>query len=141
MNATPVDAEDDARAESPTSFLPLVVCVAGILILPFVVATFLPASAAGWSVLGIFTVLTLACGAWFGALTTPTWWFPVGVGVAFWIAKALYFQDGTFLYSVLFALLAGFGTLITGHNKLDLDDEEEIEGEPAGEVERGDMDA
>lgn len=143
MDETTTNAETDGQAGSKLAFLPLIICTLGILVVPYLIAIFVPAAAAGWTVIGVFAVLTLGSGVFFGALTAPTWWFPLIIGVVFLVAKALYFQEGTFLYAVLFALLSGFGTLITGHGKLDLDDEEESGSSetPKGEVKHGNLEA
>ena len=115
---------ETAPEESKFAALPLIICIVGMLVSPYLIATFVPDASAGWTALGIFFVLTLGGGLWFGAIHKPTWWFPVAAGVSFMVARALYFQDGLFLYALGFALLAGLGTLLTGAGKLDLDDEE-----------------
>src|SRR5699024_148849 len=105
----PPSDPEASRRNSRFDPIPLILCIAGMLISPFFVATFVPESSAGWTVLGIFFVLALGTGLWFGAITKPTWWFPVAVGVAFMATRALYFQDGLFLYALGFAALAGVG--------------------------------
>ena len=141
-----VSEEQDASTEdSKLAFIPFILCIVGMLVSPYLVAIFAPEASAGWTVLGIFFVLTLGGGLWFGAIHKPTWWFPVAVGVAFMVSRALYFQEGLFLYTVGFALLAGLGTLLTGASKLDLDDEEDSEDdaekELPEEVKRGEVGA
>src|SRR5699024_12522863 len=93
----PSDSEASGR-NSKFAPIPLILCIAGMLISPFFVATFVPEASAGWTVLGIFFVLALGTGLWFGAITKPTWWFPVAVGVPFMATRALYFYDGRVLY-------------------------------------------
>ena len=146
-------AADKSQRTSTWAAIPLILCIAGMLVSPYLIATFVPENIAGWSVLGTFLVLSLGCGIWFGALSIPTWWFPLGIGVTFMIAQALYFQEGLFLYAVGFAVLAGLGTLITGVGKLDLDDKDdgqvahnggdnnEDDSESREEVERGEVGA
>lgn len=157
MNDTAAKETSPTKPESQSAvvYVPLILCVVGMLLSPLAIAHLTPAAAAGWWVLGIFAAVTLVCGLWFGAVTTPTWWFPVTVGIGFLVTGWLYFQGGVFLYGVGFALLAGLGTLLTGANKLDLDDEEqdskteeaeelgelEAAGESVEEVPRGNMDS
>ena len=131
----PSDSEASGR-NSKFAPIPLILCIAGMLISPFFVATFVPEAAAGWTVLGIFFVLALGTGVWFGAITKPTWWFPVTVGVAFMLTRALYFQDGLFLYALGFAALAGVGTLLSGARKLELDDDDASAVDKFKEVDR-----
>lgn len=120
---------------SNIAFIPIVLAIVGMLVSPYLVATFAPAASAGWVVLAIFFVLSLGSGLWFGAVHKPTWWFPIAVGVGFMVARALYFQEGLFLYTAGFALLAGVGTLLTGAGKLD-DSSDPVDAE---EVDRGEM--
>ncbi|HHT59467.1 MAG TPA: hypothetical protein GXZ83_07275 [Corynebacterium stationis] len=136
----PSDSEASGR-NSKFAPIPLILCIAGMLISPFFVATFVPEAAAGWTVLGIFFVLALGTGVWFGAITKPTWWFPVAVGVAFMLTRALYFQDGLFLYALGFAALAGVGTLLSGAGKLELDDDDASAVDKFKEVEHGEVGA
>lgn len=139
--APEVSEEQDASTEdSKLAFIPFILCIVGMLVSPYLVALFAPAASAGWTVLGIFFVLTLGGGLWFGSLDKPTWWFPVAVGIAFMVSRALYFQEGLFLYTVGFALLAGLGTLLTGAGKLDLD-EDDAEDDLPEEVKRGEVGA
>ena len=126
-------APDKPQQTSTWAAIPLILCIAGMLVSPYLIATFVPENIAGWSVLGTFLVLALGCGIWFGALSTPTWWFPLAIGVTIMIAQALYFQEGLFLYAVGFAVLAGLGTLITGVGKLDLDDKDDGQDAHNGE--------
>ena len=123
MSETTPEVSEDSKL----AFIPFVLCIVGMLVSPYLVALFAPEASAGWSVLGIFFVLTLGGGLWFGAIHKPTWWFPVAVGIAFMVSRALYFQEGLFLYTVGFALLAGLGTLLTGAGKLDLDEDDDSE--------------
>ena len=118
-------AADKSQRTSTWAAIPLILCIAGMLVSPYLIASFVPENIAGWSVLGTFLVLSLGCGIWFGALSIPTWWFSLAIGVTFMVAQALYFQEGLFLYAVGFAVLAGLGTLITGVGKLDLDAEDD----------------
>lgn len=146
-------AADKPQQTSTWAAIPLILCIAGMLVSPYLIAVFVPENIAGWSVLGTFLVLSLGCGIWFGALSTPTWWFPLAIGVTFMIAQALYFQEGLFSYAVGFAVLAGLGTLITGVGKLDLDDKDDgqdahnggdnngDDSESREEVERGEVGA
>src|SRR5699024_10919730 len=112
-----------------------------MLISPFFVATFVPEAAAGWTVVGIFFVLALGTGVWFGAITKPTRWFLVAVGVAFMPTRALYFHDALFLYSLRFDVLAGVGTLLSGAGKLELDDDDASAVDKFKEVEHGEVGA
>ncbi|MDN6445341.1 MAG: hypothetical protein L0K28_11670, partial [Corynebacterium casei] len=61
------------------------------------------------------------------------------------VSRALYFQEGLFLYTVGFALLAGLGTLLTGAGKLDLDEDDDSEDASEDalpeEVKRGEVGA
>lgn len=144
--APEVSEEQDASTEdSKLAFIPFVLCIVGMLVSPYLVALFAPEASAGWTVLGIFFVLTLGGGLWFGAIHKPTWWFPVAVGIAFMVSRALYFQEGLFLYTAGFALLAGLGTLLTGAGKLDLDEDDDSEDASEDdlpeEVKRGEMGA
>ncbi|MFH0412394.1 hypothetical protein ACG98H_09920 [Corynebacterium sp. L4756] len=139
------DTPKEDTATSAIRYLPVIICVLGMLVAPYVVAIAAPAAAAGWVVIGVFAALTVACGLWFGAVTKPTWWFPVLIGFAFMLAKALYFQDNVTLYAFAFAILAGIGTLLTGANKLE-DDEAAEEAEDKAhelgeEASRGNLDA
>lgn len=141
-----VSEEHDAPTEdSKLAFIPFVLCIVGMLVSPYLVATFAAAASAGWTVLGIFFVLTLGGGLWFGAIHKPTWWFPVSIGIAFMVSRALYFQEGLFLYTVGFALLAGLGTVLTGAGKLDLDEDDDSEDASEDalpeEVKRGEVGA
>ncbi len=141
-----VSEEHDAPTEdSKLAFIPFVLCIVAMLVSPYLVALFAPAASAGWTVLGIFFVLTLGGGLWFGAIHKPTWWFPVAVGIAFMVSRALYFQEGLFLYTAGFALLAGLGTLLTGAGKLDLDEDDDSEDASEDalpeEVKRGEVGA
>src|SRR5699024_1472639 len=121
--------------------IPLILCIAGMLISPFFVATFVPESSAGWTVLGIFFVLALGTGLWFGAITKPTWWSPLSVGVAFIATRAVYVQDGLFPYALGFEALAGVGTLLSGARKLELDDDDASAVDKFKEVEHGEVGA
>lgn len=137
-----VSEEHDAPTEdSKLAFIPFVLCIVGMLVSPYLVATFAAAASAGWTVLGIFFVLTLGGGLWFGAIHKPTWWFPVSIGIAFMVSRALYFQEGLFLYTVGFALLAGLGTVLTGAGKLDLDEDGAEDDDFPKEVKRGEVGA
>lgn len=141
-----VSEEHDAPTEdSKLAFIPFVLCIVAMLVSPYLVALFAPPASAGWTVLGIFFVLTLGGGLWFGAIHKPTWWFPVAVGIAFMVSRALYFQEGLFLYTVGFALLAGLGTVLTGAGKLDLDEDDDSEDASEDalpeEVKRGEVGA
>lgn len=145
MSETAPEVSEDSKL----AFIPFVLCIVGMLVSPYLVALFAPEASAGWTVLGIFFVLTLGGGLWFGAIHKPTWWFPVAVGIAFMVSRALYFQEGLFLYTVGFGLLAGLGTLLTGAGKLDFDenDAEDDDSEDASEddfpkeVKRGEVGA
>src|SRR5699024_12662965 len=86
----PSDSEASGR-NSKFAPIPLILRIAGMLISPFFVATFVPEAAAGWTVLSIFFVLALGTVVWFGGITKPTWWFPVLVGFAFILTCTLYF--------------------------------------------------
>lgn len=138
------EGQDASTEDSKLAFIPFLLCIVGMLISPYLVALFAPAASAGWTVLGVFFVLILGGGLWFGAIHKPTWWFPVAVGIAFMVSRALYFQEGLFLYTVGFALLAGLGTLLTGAGKLDLDEDDagdDSEDDLVEEVKRGEMGA
>ncbi len=141
MSETAPEVSEDSKL----AFIPFVLCIVGMLVSPYLVALFAPEASAGWSVLGIFFVLTLGGGLWFGAIHKPTWWFPVAVGIAFMVSRALYFQEGLFLYTAGFALLAGLGTLLTGAGKLDLDEDDDSgdasEDDLPEEVTRGEVGA
>lgn len=141
MSETAPEVSEDSKL----AFIPFVLCIVGMLVSPYLVALFAPEASAGWTVLGIFFVLTLGGGLWFGAIHKPTWWFPVAVGIAFMVSRALYFQEGLFLYTAGFALLAGLGTLLTGAGKLDLDEDDDsedaFEDDLPEEVTRGEVGA
>ena len=145
MSETAPEVSEDSKL----AFIPFVLCIVGMLVSPYLVALFAPEASAGWTVLGIFFALTLGGGLWFGAIHKPTWWFPVAIGIAFMVSRALYFQEGLFLYTVGFGLLAGLGTLLTGAGKLDFDedDAEDDDSEHASEddfpkeVKRGEVGA
>lgn len=141
MSETAPEVSEDSKL----AFIPFVLCIVGMLVSPYLVALFAPEASAGWTVLGIFFVLTLGGGLWFGAIHKPTWWFPVAAGIAFMVSRALYFQEGLFLYTAGFALLAGLGTLLTGAGKLDLDEDDDSEDAAEDdfpkEVKRGEVGA
>ena len=137
MSETAPEVSEDSKL----AFIPFVLCIVGMLVSPYLVALFAPEASAGWTVLGIFFVLALGTGVWFGAITKPTWWFPVAVGVAFMLTRALYFQDGLFLYALGFAALAGVGTLLSGAGKLELDDDDASAVDKSKEVEHGEVGA
>lgn len=141
MSETAPEVSEDSKL----AFIPFVLCIVGMLVSPYLVALFAPEASAGWTVLGIFFALTLGGGLWFGAIHKPTWWFPVAIGIAFMVSRALYFQEGLFLYTVGFGLLAGLGTLLTGAGKLDLDEDDDSEDASEDdfpkEVKRGEVGA
>lgn len=59
----------------------------------------------------IFGIAALA-GLIDGIFYRTTWSLPILAGVGFWIAKALYFNDGTFLYALGCVLVAWLGAAV-----------------------------
>ncbi len=49
-----------------------------------------------------------------GLTFRPTWSLPILAGVGFLIAKALYFNDGTFIYAIGATATAGVATFVAG---------------------------
>ncbi|GAA3517420.1 hypothetical protein NUW87_01130 [Corynebacterium pilbarense] len=78
----------------------------------------IPAVSSPWPVVAYIFAVAIIAGLIDGIAFRPNWSLPLLTGVGFWIAKALYFNDGTFFYSIAVTLTCaaamGLGSLVGG---------------------------
>jgi len=78
----------------------------------------IPAVSSPWPVVAYIFAVAIIAGLIDGIAFRPNLSLPLLTGVGFWIAKALYFNDGTFFYSIAVTLICaaamGLGTLVGG---------------------------
>lgn len=71
-----------------------------------------------WVMVGFIFGVAIITGLIDGIAFRRNWSLPLLTGVGFWIAKALYFNDGTFFYSIAVTLICaaamGLGSLVGG---------------------------
>ena len=60
----------------------------------------IPAVSTPWPVVGFIFAVAAAAGLIDGFAFRPNWSLTILAGVGFWIAKVLYFNDGTFIYAL-----------------------------------------
>lgn len=78
----------------------------------------IPAVSSPWAVVAYIFAVAAIAGLIDGIAFRPNWSLPLLAGFGFWIAKALYFNDGTFIYVLGAALTCaaamGLGSLVGG---------------------------
>lgn len=78
----------------------------------------IPAVSSPWPVVAYIFAVAAIAGLIDGIAFRPNWSLPLLTGVGFWIAKALYFNDGTFIYAIGVTLTCaaamGLGSLVGG---------------------------
>lgn len=71
-----------------------------------------------WVMVGFIFAVAIIAGIADGIAFRPTLSLPLLTGVGFWISKALYFNDGTFIYSIAVTLVCAaamwVGSLVGG---------------------------
>lgn len=77
-----------------------------LLGLPPIIHALAPA-VEGWAIVGAYAVVTVLFALYDATSFRPSWTFPIIVGVAFWIARGLYFNDGSWIYLPVLVALAG----------------------------------
>lgn len=60
----------------------------------------IPLASGPWVVVGFIFAVAAIAGLIDGIAFRPNWSLPLLTGVGFWISKALYFNDGTFIYAL-----------------------------------------
>lgn len=112
----PTDSKDSA-AGGRTGWVNAVpyVMVAAYALGPLLL---IPAVHSPWPVVGFIFAVAAAAGFVDGIAFRPNWSLPLLAGVGFWISKALYFNDGTFIYSIAVTLVCAaamwVGSLVGG---------------------------
>ena len=68
----------------------------------YVVGPFLliPIAGSPWHIVAFIFAVAAFAGLIDGFAFRPNWSLPILAGVGFWIAKVLYFNDGTFIYAL-----------------------------------------
>ena len=78
----------------------------------------IPAVSSPWPVVAYIFAVAAIAGLIDGIAFRPNWSLPLLAGFGFWIAKALYFNDGTFIYSIAVTLACAaavwVGSLVGG---------------------------
>ena len=108
------DAEEEESEEKRTGWhwvIP-VVLVAALVFVPWIIGVLVPTNAAGWTVVGVYLVLTAVLSFVDARGFRPSWTLPILVGVATWVASRMYFNDGAWIYIPIFMVVAwGLGKL------------------------------
>ena len=60
----------------------------------------IPAVSTPWPVVAFIFAVAAVAGLIDGFAFRPNWSLPILAGVGFWVAKVLYFNDGTFIYAL-----------------------------------------
>ena len=78
----------------------------------------IPVVSSPWPVVAYIFAVAAIAGLIDGIAFRPNWSLPLLAGFGFWIAKALYFNDGTFIYvlgvTLTCAVVMGLGSLVGG---------------------------
>lgn len=108
------DASDNAGRTGWLKAVPYAT-VAAYVIGPLLL---IPAVSSPWPVVAYIFAVAAIAGLIDGIAFRPNWSLPLLAGFGFWIAKALYFNDGTFIYVLGAALTCaaamGIGRVLGG---------------------------
>lgn len=108
--AAPDPADDTAAPAKPerrpSQWAVPVLAMVVIVAVPWLAWALLPGGAVAAVVLVVCVVTAVIGGFWDGRSFRSSWTFPAAVGVAFWMAGNLYFNDGSWVYIPLLVVLA-----------------------------------
>lgn len=99
--------ETPAKTERrPRQWAVPVLAMVVIVAVPWLAAALVPGDAVAAVVLGVCLSTAVIGGFWDGHTFRSSWTFPAAVGIAFWMAGNLYFNDGAWVYIPLLVAAA-----------------------------------
>ena len=90
-------------------YLPYAVMAVAFLLVPLFVGALVDGANATTAMLILLPVMALALGLLDGFVFRFTWVFPIMLGIFFWLATKIYFNDAAWIYIIGLVPLCGLG--------------------------------